>query len=531
MIRMPKKRSIAQRVGEIGEAMFETFATENGLVPHKTKNDYGIDYFCQLTDLLTNRIESVKSSIVGVSVRSCGKERIRSKLNRDDAEVILKSDFPFLVVLVDVKRKIIYHKFVDIEFMEDLYTMLIGESHSFTLTPKIMHYGNSNFSAHLSLVSGKEYRETLRLRYTELRLSRFLGSAKLSVHRDSNGAIAIIQVPSFHCLLDDKADDKAQIRKIFLSTRLDQNLWIPISKKDREIVSEIGDLASKVAIVSPIPIGSFEKVILHNKGKIDYECTFEVRRFEDETSYYHPSGLALIFSDRRKDDDGLYYHSYQVMYGEQSANLLFHYPELVNFLKNCTEGSELRLGISARTPMPIANWAELIRIGTIISDIEVIYKALKITEPKFKLAHLESHAVSFSYAVLAALLHNTNRRDVWPGFLLTDDDVHVQWVPGVIFCPVFLQLAEGPVVIEITFIGRIGLTDVSKKDNPVGFRFDEYNGMHIDFLSPSDLEDIEKPVEPILILNKRQALRMKLSGGPDQIDSPLPLALSYGFDL
>lgn len=42
---MTKKRSPSQRIGELGEDIFQLFARERGLVPTKITDDYGIDFF------------------------------------------------------------------------------------------------------------------------------------------------------------------------------------------------------------------------------------------------------------------------------------------------------------------------------------------------------------------------------------------------------------------------------------------------------------------------------------------------------
>lgn len=67
---MGKKITVSQKIGDLGEVIFEKFAIENGLIPNKVKRDYGIDFVCQPTERSSSvGINRVKSSLLGVNVR------------------------------------------------------------------------------------------------------------------------------------------------------------------------------------------------------------------------------------------------------------------------------------------------------------------------------------------------------------------------------------------------------------------------------------------------------------------------------
>ena len=50
------------------------------------------------------------------------------------------------------------------------------------------------------------------------------------------------------------------------------------------------------------------------------QIEFEVRKFHDETSFYHPTGPSIVFSEARKNEkDGLYYHHHDILYKDPNV--------------------------------------------------------------------------------------------------------------------------------------------------------------------------------------------------------------------
>ena len=110
---MSKKRTKSQSIGEKGEALFRSFALDNNLLPNKSEYDYGIDFICQFVPNSISGTASVSSSYLCVNVKSSNAKRLRTKLNNDDLQTALSSDFPLLFVLVGIKNDELYYRFLD----------------------------------------------------------------------------------------------------------------------------------------------------------------------------------------------------------------------------------------------------------------------------------------------------------------------------------------------------------------------------------------------------------------------------------
>ena len=132
---MSKKRTKSQKTGEIGEAIFREFALTNNLLPNKSEYDYGIDFICQQVTGNLGFSDTISHSYLCVNVKSSKARRPRAKLNIDDLEVALLSEFPLLFILVDTLSDNLYYRFLDLSLLEELNDAFIKKS-SYIITPK-----------------------------------------------------------------------------------------------------------------------------------------------------------------------------------------------------------------------------------------------------------------------------------------------------------------------------------------------------------------------------------------------------------
>jgi hypothetical protein len=468
---MTKKRSPSQRIGELGEDTFQFFARKRGLIPTKIPNDYGIDFFCQLTKILPNGHESVLPSSIAVNVRSSDQKRIRAKYSRDDIKLLLKSEFPMLLILVDIRNNKVYHKFLDKELMEFFYSELLKGAKYISIIYKEMSSSDEDFHRSLSLITTIRYREMLRLRAAELRLSQIIGPSRLQVHRFSEGSLAVVEVRNFEDIFKHQEDKiKSKVREVLLTSRLDRGFSLPTEHLNRAIVDEIGDFAEKIAVITKIH-SKPEKLFVKSDENV-VECIFEVRPLGDEFSFYHVSGLSIIFSGPRKGEEGLHYHNFEVKYNDLSSEPMFNHKEIISFLKNCKENTTIHLGDIESIGFELKYFPMLIRLGLIVSSLETIYTELKIDRPLIKLLHIDDPEFQLTFAFIANLFNPYLKENIWPGFLISPEDIPMKWVDGKIFCPVFFTLPEGKFIIIVSFDGKIALLDDVKEEIVAGFRFD-----------------------------------------------------------
>ena len=127
--RQRKHRSLAQRIGEEGEALFALWATRNGLISNKSEKDYGIDFWCQRTlESETPGITIVGNTLFGVQVKATqGKSRKRVRIDRGDAEVFLNLKTPFCLCAVDLENDTVYFRFRDKKLVDEIVAFLSSE--------------------------------------------------------------------------------------------------------------------------------------------------------------------------------------------------------------------------------------------------------------------------------------------------------------------------------------------------------------------------------------------------------------------
>src|SRR4051812_20681833 len=120
-----KNRSLAQRIGTIGEADFQALAARSGLIPGRFQEDYGLDFVCMVDlDPKAPGTSRMAGTFIGVSVRGTRRADRRVTLTRGDAEMLLRTGMPVCLVLAaavsDTETRF-YHRYnTEIEFAEQL---------------------------------------------------------------------------------------------------------------------------------------------------------------------------------------------------------------------------------------------------------------------------------------------------------------------------------------------------------------------------------------------------------------------------
>jgi hypothetical protein len=528
---MGKKMGVAQKIGDIGELIFEQFAVKNDLIPNKVKRDYGIDYVCQPTEYLSAGIRSVRATFLGVNVRSSAQRRVRAKYTKEDLMQILKSDFPTLLILVDVNNEVVFYRFLDMELLDFFHDEIVQGKQTVTLAPVKMNRNTEELPKFLAQIMEPRYQERLRLRGIELRLSQIIGSVRLRLQRSSGGSFAVVEVRNFEDIFKHQEERiKSKVREVILTSRLDRGFSLPTEHINRALDAEIGPLVDKIAVITKVP-SKMEKLIVNNQQNI-VESIFEVRNFGDEFSFYHQSGLCIIFSGPRKGEDGLYYHHFAVKYDDPSSEPLFSHKDIVDFLKNCVDNATLFLGDIGKVGFDMKYFPMLIKLGLIVKSLEKIYEELNITALILRLYHIDDHNFQITFGFLSNLFNPYATENIWPGFVIAPENVQVKWVGGKIFCPVFLTLPEGMFIIMVSFNGKIGLTEGTDEKVVIGFRLDKYLGMTVEeFHEPSD-KPIALPKIPLMLIGGNMAIEIRGLDDGDfhKVKSPFNLGISYNIE-
>ncbi len=521
---MPKKRTKSQQIGEIGENIFKRFALKNELLPNRVEYDYGIDFVCQTTNRGSGGIDTVGGAFVGVNVKSSQMNRIRAKLGKHDLESAFFCEFPMMFILVDTKNEVIYYKFLDLHLINEFYKILSSDS-KFTLTPSILKKGtfdDQEFKIELTKNISQEYQDRIKLKRIQLNISGIIESCELKIINNSDGNIAIIKASKIEDLYKSDNHNYQLVRNLFLAQDFSNSSWLPPSTLNKGILDNIGPVASKIIMVAPVEGGDDVELFIRNNGKFITSCNFTIRKLHDETSFYHPSGLSLIFSERRQHEDNLYYHHFDVLFDENNKEPLFSNPDIVNFLSSCREEYRLFFRQESQQGVPIEHWPELIRLYQILRPLKNIYKELQIEPLSLALKDLQHDKFAMNFSLLQFLLDSSKKqKETLQGFVFTPEEIPLFWESAILNCPLLFSLPEGNILLFGRFEGKIAFDD-EEKVNPVGMRFFSIIDFEIKEISQNDNAEF-----PTLSINGTMAVEYTETGPNIKKVSPIDLGISY----
>ena len=130
-----KRRSLSQKIGDKAEHQFGAWATDRGLSATLVWKDYGLDFVCQIFQKVPRSTsEEIHGAVLMAQVRGTeGASRPRIKLNREDAENLLRQTGPACVVALNPNTGPVAFRFVDETFSEQLEEFLRTPQASMTL--------------------------------------------------------------------------------------------------------------------------------------------------------------------------------------------------------------------------------------------------------------------------------------------------------------------------------------------------------------------------------------------------------------
>jgi hypothetical protein len=117
---MAKIRSLAQRIGETGEALVKLWASKNNLSASKIENDFGFDFVIQHFN--AHGKNQIASGIFFLAQCKASEQKDSKyiKITRNDALLYLSSSMPFCILSVDNNKEKVLFKFNDHDLVDKL---------------------------------------------------------------------------------------------------------------------------------------------------------------------------------------------------------------------------------------------------------------------------------------------------------------------------------------------------------------------------------------------------------------------------
>lgn len=368
-----KRRTLSQRIGEKGEALYRSWAVDNCLTSQKVEQDYGIDFFSQILKPIGRDLEEITGGVLAVQVKSVeGMRRKRIKIFKTDAENAMRLQVPFCLVAIDISEKKVYHRFLNEDFFNDLIKFVHSENQSLTIGINSFSHGSENFQTDLGLVSAQGYQYRLRILKAESNIVSDIPGTTVNLIQGKKFGMAKVSLPwvtQAFSVCGDYQDEAAEF--VF-----EKGILPPFNHPNirlRQVFDELANIAAGPILLQ----GVFEEernFFVEYQGKRAV-APFNLRRIGDERAYIGESGLVLIISDPR-NIGGLPAHRLSVRFNRDEATPLLECSKSRTFLGMLMPKSILNE--EGKKGIPISSWPNLEGIGAAVSAIYSIAENLKV---------------------------------------------------------------------------------------------------------------------------------------------------------
>ena len=329
-----KKRGVNQRTGRKGESFFEYFASCHYLVPSKADEDVGVDFLCLVEETTSAETREISGHVLGAAVRSTEAKRPRVKMNRADADLLLRARYPVCFILVDLTQELpqIHHRFLDEAFATELAQFLNSAEESHIVTPKRCR-DEADFDDDLRAALAGGRPEQVRLALATARLAAHILEPTLEITRTADGELTIVQSSDFYSFFtgDSRTDNDQVHAAIFGRPDLRLERLARLGPT-HEVIRTIKDLPA------PILTGltGEETVALVAQNTTGHAAArFDSLRTGHLRGWVHSAGLSLTVSDPILRGD-TYVHEIKARVDEAAGDV-GQADDLWRFLEYCTE--------------------------------------------------------------------------------------------------------------------------------------------------------------------------------------------------
>jgi hypothetical protein len=334
-----KKRGFRQRVGRRGEDAFRPFSSRHGLMSTKVEEDVGFDFLCHVEEEGTEDLREVAGSVLGISVRSSSQKNPRVRLDRSDAEAMLRANFVVCLALVAVtpKSETVYYRFVEESFARELANFLTSDQKSISLTPGDCR-DESTFERDLRAALKGNTPEKVKIAVAAHRVQRLLPDAELRIVRTATDELTVVEVADFYDYFvrgeTPQTDDVHAA--IFGSPRLRMERLAQLGPRP-DFNGEFARLPEALLVG-----GTWESDIRVRVIDPTGDATeaFSTVRTRTHHGWVHPAGFSISFSQRIQKG-GVWVHDITALIDEGEELLSDAEPALWAFLEHCSEAATL----------------------------------------------------------------------------------------------------------------------------------------------------------------------------------------------
>jgi hypothetical protein len=456
--RRAKRRVRSQRIGEIGESVFRTWATEQHLSAAKHEYDYGIDFFCTVLREISAEAEELSGATLSVQVRATSVEdKQRISIDRADAETALRIDGPYALVGVDILTKQVWFRFMDDALVGELQAFLQSDADSHSWSLESMGSGNEHFAEMLTKVCRPAYQQHLRWVRANLDVAAVVPGSRLSFRQDEHGGIIVVTVPCVTAVFSiGSAQQEEAARLVFEEGCLPGDATrFPLRP---EVLSLCDLVDGPVCVVGPLERQATLSIECPGVPRITIPAGF--RMVGDQFGYVLRTGLYLHVSNAREKDER-WVHDFGYGIATGGTLELEKAEEEFRFLKALREGATVIL--ENGSPIPINLWGNLKYLGPDLDVLERAFAHLGLSWTDLHLSDTVERGLLMATGVIGAFLDGTGIESICPGFVyeqaIDGKPRDENWRPCGFRVPIVMNLRSAGVVIWCTGQGDVYISE------------------------------------------------------------------------
>jgi len=404
-----KYRSLAQRIGSKGEKLFALWSEDRGLSSTKVDADYGADFWCQVLRPVGNRLaEEATGAIVAVQVKATeGTRRPRVKLDRVDAENLLRQTHATMLIAVQPAVSSVHFAFIDEALIDRLNHFLASEARTHSIRLDELKTDGAEFDRSLRYFTRPGTQHRLRIYKAERAIVAAVPGSSVSVHQLAKGGLAVVDVPWFGSALEIDPSEREAVRtQVFEQGRLPhdlQGIWL------KHALLQAADLIDGETLVQGVVEAHAELVVQHAGQQAS--AIFDLRRIADERAYTHAVGLSFVVSDpRRKGGHWVHELQSRVFLGRKS---LGEAGDILPFLRLLRPGATLSFDGKQFGRIERIDTA-IVKLGPAVEALEKIAGLINLDLNEFHLSDFGVEEFAYSVDFLDAfLLQKKPRQIAW----------------------------------------------------------------------------------------------------------------------
>jgi hypothetical protein len=487
-----KRQSRSQKIGAIGEAVFQAWALRNGLLPQKVDHDFGVDFYSQVMSPISRTMDETTGAVLAVQVKSAQDDtKKRVSLTRSDVVSALRVQTPYCLIAVDVAESVVRFRFLNEDLIERFSTFLEGSAQRLLL--RIDEFGaeEQEFRRQLADASRGGRQQRLRVKKAQLSVRSAIPGARLTVSHGSDSDAAFIEVPWLTQLFDlENADRDALSRLVFESGSLPEPGQFGARLHNAlEAIHELVD----GPIIAAGALGARQTVTARCDAD-SASLIFTRRELADETAWTHDeSGLVIVISACRSGPQGHYHHLSTRFAPPAGGARLQNAP----FFRLLRPGATIAFS-GGGAGIEVSSWPKLEKIGPALAALELAANRLGIDTADVSLLDLADEEFGKTLTLVDYLIAGVEARAFIPAVLVGPGaSGRIQkrlWRPANFRTPILANLKGAGIVFWIEGIG-----DVYIREREIcGFRMQRQTRWDFDVRA----ERFDKGVNPEVVVVK-----------------------------